>query len=331
MTRAFTWIVIVLLCVPTLAFAATEAQLKSQLERLKADSADAGRKFSEAYWALDEADVKLARTDRRIKTTKASLTTARKQLNARAAAMYRREDLDTLGFIVGSTSFEELVTRMDLVTRIGEADARAVTAVEELQARLLRQGEELRSQRSVRAKDLKKAKSQRDALQKRLTSTEAEYRRVRAQLDAQRSGGSLPSGVTSAPGPNGMVFPVAGSNYYSDTWGASRSGGRRRHQGTDIMAARGTPCVAVLSGQVRVSYNGLGGRTIWLTSDNGWTFYYAHLDRLIVTSGRVRAGQTIGTVGSTGNAQAGSPHLHFQIHPRGGAPVNPYPYLRAME
>lgn len=319
------------LVVPGTAHAATEAQLRRQLEDLKAESRKAGEEFSDAHWALDETEVRIAKVDKKMRATRKRLAAARRRLNARAEGMYRREELDALGFLVGASDFEDFMTRLDRMRRIGEADAQVISEVVALQTRLRQQREELKQERRKRSAGVAALRSRRDRLLSRLKSKEREFRQVKARLDAVRSGGSPPSGVAAVAGPNGMVFPVVGSYYYSNTWGASRSGGRRSHQGTDIMSPRGTPIVAILSGTVRSKSGGLGGRTIWLSADNGWQFYYAHLDRWVVTSGRVRAGQVIATVGSTGNAAGGSPHLHLQIHPGGGGPVNPYGYLRSME
>jgi len=123
------------------------------------------------------------------------------------------------------------------------------------------------------------------------------------------------------------LFPVAGPNEYIDSWGFARSGGRR-HKGTDIMAALGTPAVAVRDGVVTSGSSGLGGLTVWLETDDGTRYYYAHLDTIIVHEGRVTAGTVLGTVGSTGNASASAPHLHFEIH-RPDA-TNPFPELDLM-
>jgi hypothetical protein len=129
--------------------------------------------------------------------------------------------------------------------------------------------------------------------------------------------------VTAFLSPDAIRFPVAGQHWFTDTWGAPRSGGRV-HQGTDIFAAHGTPCVAVLPGTVRTRTGGLGGLAIWLTARDGKEYYYAHLSRFAVRGGSVRAGQVIGYVGETGNAT--TPHLHFGMTV-GGTWVNPYKML----
>lgn len=124
-----------------------------------------------------------------------------------------------------------------------------------------------------------------------------------------------------------IICPIQGPSAYGDTWGAPRSGGRR-HQGTDMIAPTGTPLQAVIGGEVAHRSNSLGGITLSLLGDTGNRYYYAHLVGYEGLPGRVEQGQVIGYVGDSGNA-TGIPHLHFEIRPGGGVPVNPYPSVRA--
>jgi murein DD-endopeptidase MepM/ murein hydrolase activator NlpD len=95
-----------------------------------------------------------------------------------------------------------------------------------------------------------------------------------------------------------------------------------------VFAPYGTPVVAPVGGSVADHDSGLGGKGFWLRGSDGNTYYGAHLSRFGAT-GPVRQGQIVGYVGTSGNARGGPAHLHFEIHPGGGGPVNPYGTLRA--
>lgn len=151
-------------------------------------------------------------------------------------------------------------------------------------------------------------------------------------------GGTPPAATSPAtpPATNPMqIFPVLGPCYFSDTWGAPRSGGRR-HEGVDIIAASGTPVYAVTAGTITRQFfdqaGSLGGNALRLTAPDGTYFHYAHFSRFAdgVNVGTVvKAGQIIGYVGATGNTS--TPHLHFEYHPGGGAAVNPFPFTKAID
>jgi murein DD-endopeptidase MepM/ murein hydrolase activator NlpD len=130
-----------------------------------------------------------------------------------------------------------------------------------------------------------------------------------------------------------FAIPVKAPYGYGNTWHAARSG--HRHEGTDIFAARGTPVVATVDGTViRVTDTPVGGLNLSVLAPDGTRYYYAHLDRFaddLQENEKVVSGEVIGFVGTTGNARTTPPHLHFEIHPSGGEPVNPYPLLQAID
>ena len=160
-------------------------------------------------------------------------------------------------------------------------------------------------------------------------------------------GGEVPGGpvlvapeVTARFTGGGYVFPVYGTASFGDSFGAPRPnvpGGW--HHGEDIFARTGTPLLAVADGTLHtIGFNKIGGYRLWLRDTSGNEFYYAHLSEyspLAVEGRGVEAGDVIGFVGDTGDAEGGTPHLHFEIHPAAMAGlgydgvVAPYPILLA--
>ncbi len=168
-----------------------------------------------------------------------------------------------------------------------------------------------------------------DNLAKERREFKAEEARKAAAARAASSGGGGGGGGLPPDATPGFRCPVQGGAAFANTWGAPRSGGRR-HKGVDMFNARNTPLVAVVDGRVRFSSNSLGGLSTHVYSDDGVTYYYAHLEShpTNISSGqRVSAGTIVGYLGNSGNARYTSPHLHFEIRP-GGVAVNPYPTVR---
>jgi len=138
-----------------------------------------------------------------------------------------------------------------------------------------------------------------------------------------------------------LVVPIAGvaPAAITDTWGQARDSGARAHHGTDIVAPRGAPVVASVNGTIEKLFQSrAGGVTLYeRTPDGRWSLYYAHLAAYApgIREGQVvKAGETIGFVGDTGNAGTGNYHLHFGLSRMAktqawwtGEPVNPYPLL----
>jgi len=136
-----------------------------------------------------------------------------------------------------------------------------------------------------------------------------------------------------------LLFPIQGFDLarLRDTFEERR--GMIKHEALDILAPLGTPVLAVDDGRVAKLFRSLpGGITIYqFDASESYSYYYAHLDRYapgLVDGVPVKRGDVIGYVGSTGNASAAAPHLHFAIFKLGaekkwwkGEAINPFPYF----
>ena len=147
-----------------------------------------------------------------------------------------------------------------------------------------------------------------------------------------------------------LLFPVVGATTYIDDFGQPRPGGP--HQGNDLLAAKKTPVVAVEAGKVKFwTTSASAGCMLYLYGDSGTNYDYIHLNNDLTTGNdnrgkcvpgvsyarglkdgaKVTAGQLLGYVGDSGDANGVHPHLHFEVHPAGGAAVSPFPYLQSAQ
>ncbi len=160
---------------------------------------------------------------------------------------------------------------------------------------------------------------------------------------AAGSAAASPEARSDVPSP--FVFPVVGPYRYTNDFGDPRPQGR--HEGNDILAPKRSPAVAVEDGKIKLwTTSARAGCMLYLYGASGTTYLYIHLNNDLTKANdnkgkcvagtaywpglkdgaTVVAGQPLGYVGDSGDAD-GTPHLHFEVHPKDGGPVNPYPYL----
>jgi murein DD-endopeptidase MepM/ murein hydrolase activator NlpD len=252
-----------------------------------------------------------------------------------------REELDRQTVRLEEASAEQEVLTAELEAQAGELQGRLAEAQAVYDGLVAQQAAEEAARRAAEEEARRRAAEEAARLASTTTTVEDDTETTPEEPEdptettvptEEPTETTLPPEDPPPPSPGGGTCPVAGAVSFSDSWGDPRSGGRS-HQGVDMIAARNTPIVAIYSGRIdRLTNGNLSGLAIWLRADNGDLFFYAHLESFAdVSDGQsVTVGQVIGYNGSSGNAPAFLPHLHFEWHPGGGAAVNPYPLVRDL-
>lgn len=255
-----------------------------------------------------------------------------------AALREQREELADDAARARGAAVQAAIEAADTLRAVEQLREQAADITEEI-TRDERRQRELLDNLQVSASQLEDTVARVEARERELREALAEQR-AREEEEARRAAALAAAAAAGAQGgppvPGGILCPVpgvvAGRDVIND-WGFPRSGGRT-HQGNDLFAARGTPVVAVADGVVvRTNPPGrpsrLGGITVTYRIADGSEWYNAHLHTIasgIGVGSQVVQGQTIGTVGNTGNARSTPPHLHLGRR-WGGSWVNPWPTI----
>lgn len=288
--------------VSTATLAALVGLSITSLPALADPGSDPQKAADAAASSYEEAQVRVGELDAEIRQLEQQIATLRAAAQRRAVSAYKDTGFGADLFTASEAPIDA-ARREKLLEEANAGDNDAVTRLARVQAEL-----------AARRAD------QQAALDK--------FREQAARLAAAQKG--LPRDNTPAPAsPGGLICPVHGPLSFVDSWHAPRPGGRP-HEGVDLMAPRGTPNVATVSGSVTMKSGSVSGNGVYLHGDNGNLYYYFHLDSYEGGARHVDQGEVIGYTGNTGDASGGATHTHFEVHPGGGGPVNPYPVVRPI-
>ncbi|GEA14735.1 MAG: hypothetical protein PWR22_2394 [Moorella sp. (in: firmicutes)] len=334
---------------------------KQKLLEQKNDEGEALlRQLQQLEQEIKEKEAQIARLDRELAAAQEKVRKVTAELQQAEAAQEKRMDIlrrrlkdiyqvgqvNYLEVLLHSTSLEDFLVRMELLSKIAQGDIKLVQEIKAEKEKIAARKAELEAERDKIAQLRRQADGERVQLASRqesrrqlLAQVEAEKKRVAAALDEMealarqiaakiRAEQAKSKRQLSPEGTKGMLWPLPGYTAISSPFGwriHPLLKTRRFHDGVDLPAPAGTEIIAPLDGQViSTGYLGGYGNHIVIDHGGGLSTMYAHLSAILVRDGQeVKKGQVIGRVGSTGWSTG--PHLHFMVLLQ-GEPTNPMNY-----
>ena len=318
---------------------------EKELNALDQKIYQAGVELNQLTGELNETKAEIVKGLEELEQLKKDIEKQNDDLNARLRSMYKNGDVGMLSVVFGSSSMSDVLTNMDMVQRIYNADAELLKSIQEqydlvdaqnrkleaLKVQLEEQQAVIAEKKSALEADEAEARARRNALQADADSLQKQYDAVKKEADSiSETIKVLQSQNTQYIG-GAMCWPSQASTRITSPFGwryLSLLGGRNYHTGVDIGAAGGTNILAANSGKViKAGWNNSYGYMVMVDHGGGIVTLYAHSSKLLVKTGDVvTRGQAIALIGSTGMSTGN--HLHFEVRVNGQY-KNPLDYVSA--
>jgi murein DD-endopeptidase MepM/ murein hydrolase activator NlpD len=309
---------------------------------LQRTAKDSTARYLKARAEVDRLAAEVARIEQRLAGVEHQQAGMRALATRGAVALYMHDStVDWLsGFGDGGEGALQSARRAKLIGGVNELAGAAVRNLADSARQIDEDRRRLKDRRHEQEVALGQLNSERQLASGRFSAFEATERdqqrqadadRRRAEADRRRAEAAARKPVQRASRsdsppldrlatPLGFICPLNGPFKWGDLWGAGRG-----HKGVDMLAPRGTENVAVVPGTFETRFWGGGGLTLFLMGDDGNSYVYMHLLRVVGEPRHVETGEVIGLTGASGNASAY--HTHFEVHPRGEEAADPYPLL----
>ena len=341
--KRFLYLLFVLLGCLSLAAPPASAGKTPSPSKLKRQANQAAARYSRALATYNRLGDDISKLERQVTKLEARLAPMREAVTRRALTLYKGDlGLDAVAILGGGGDPLRSARGARMVAQASARDMVAIEAIKRPARQLRERRAALDDRRHEQQEALAKLESERRDVEMQL----AIQIRAQAAFQSRLVAAARPSPRASrapkpprAPRPSrqaaaapagpvqvgSFICPIRGPLAFTDDWGAPRPGGRR-HKGVDLMSPKGSDNVAVVAGNIEMRHWGGGGLTIFLAGDDGHTYVYMHLLRVSGPQPRhVEQGELIGHTGASGNASAY--HLHFELHPGGGGPIDVFPTL----